>query len=238
MKTLKIQKQKGLNPRNHRQHLLFTVLSLLLLSCTYLQAQTIAPYLFGQNAWMPGASNLIGSGTPFIPPYNYGGSLSSHWQDVQDSHCVSVRIGGDAYDNNAGPPNFSPNTGPPTTDQLLALIYDIQNHGGEPIVQIAYGDGNATHGSLTSTQAAQYVTDINIRGVNTGSILRRVKYWSIGNEPDKYSANNTALLIAGYIKTYSSVMKGVAGQSDIQIMVTTYKFTPIEKIDFNSRKLI
>src|ERR1035437_899162 len=156
----------------------FTAILFIFSSPDKMHAQAIAPYLFGQNAWMPGT---IG-GTPYTA-HNYNGSLSTHWQDVQDSRCVSVRIGGDAYDCEA--PAFTYVTGPPTTAQLLTLINDIQTHGGEPIVQIAYGDGNATNGALTSTQAGALVYAINV--TNISSIQRKVKYWSIGNEPDLYT---------------------------------------------------
>jgi hypothetical protein len=169
-----------------------------------IHAQAIAPYLFGQNAWMPGT---IG-GTPYTA-HNYNGSLSSHWQDVQDSRCVSVRIGGDAYDCDA--PLFTYITGSPTTTQLLTLINDIQTHGGEPIVQIAYGGANTTNGALTSTQAGQLVTDINVTYLS--SIQRKVKYWSIGNEPDLYP--NTAAQIATYIISFSSAMKAADGSIKI-----------------------
>ncbi|MFY9310608.1 MAG: hypothetical protein WAQ28_16300 [Bacteroidia bacterium] len=189
--------------------LLFIVLSIFFFNNVHLSvhAQTIAPYLFGQNAWMPGT---IG-GTPYTA-HNYGGSLSSHWQDVQDSHCTSVRIGGIAYDCNA--PLFTYVTGPATTAQLLTLINDVQTHGGEPIVQIAYGDAVTANGALSSADAGNLVTAINV--TNIGSIQRKVKYWIIGNEPDRYTNNKTAPLIASYIKTYSAAMK--SADPDIKII--------------------
>lgn len=163
---------------------LFIAISLLLFKG--IQAQTISPYLFGQNAWMP---DSIGT----MPRY---GQLANNWQKVKDSHCVSVRIGGKGYDKNS----VAPNGGPATTYQLLTLINAIQINGGEPIVQIDYADS-----TYTATQAAAVVTAINI--ANLSSIQRKVKYWTIGNEPDNYTISKTAPKIAAYTKAFSAAMK-------------------------------
>jgi hypothetical protein len=184
--------------------LLFITLSILLFNLVHLQiqAQPISTYFFGQNAYMP----------DYIGTTHYYGTLDSHWQEVKDSRCVSVRIGGNQYDKD------NAHGGPPTTAQLVALINNIQVNGGEPIVQIDYADG-----SFTSTDAANTVTAINI--TNLGSIQRKVKYWIIGNEPDLgYTTNNTSALIASYIKTFSTAMKGVSGQSDIKIIAPEFSY--------------
>jgi len=169
------------------------VLIILLFSCIYLpmKAQTIAPYFFGSNAWMPDS----------IGTHKWYGTLANHWQDVKASHCVSVRIGGNGYDQKTS------SGGPPTTHQLLVLIDSIQVNGGEPMVQIDYADGDTTNGALTSTQAGALVTAINVTYLS--SIQRKVKYWIIGNEPDKFYTNprNTAAGMAIYIKAFAAKMK-------------------------------
>jgi hypothetical protein len=167
---------------------LFIANYLLLFNCAYLQAQTIAPYLFGQNAWMP---DYIGSN-------HLNGQLDNQWQKVKDSRCVSVRIGGIAYDQNdqtiTSPINY--------ITQLCSLINTIQLNGGEPQVQISYNNG-----AFNATQAYNIVTAINV--TNLSSIQRKVKYWFIGNEPDgQYtSTNQQASGIAAYIIAFSSEMK-------------------------------
>lgn len=183
---LKIKNEK-VKPKKTSGKQLFIVLSILFFNCVFLQAQTISPFLFGQNAWMPAS---IGTANP-------GGTLDYHWQDVKDSHCTSVRIGGIGYDHKTA------NGGPATTDQLVELINNIYNNGGEPIVQIDYADG-----SFTPTDAQNVVTAINITMVGEGTIQRKVKYWSIGNEPDgHYAVNFTAPLIHDYIIAFSAAMK-------------------------------
>lgn len=184
-------------------HLLFITLSILLFSCAYSQAQTIAPYFFGQNAWMPDS----------IGTHKYYGTLATHWQNVKASHCVSVRIGGIGYDNNST--TSFPASGPPTTHQLLALIDSIQVNGGEPIVQIDYADG--TYDSLS---AANVVTAINI--TNIASIQRKVKYFIIANEPNNYDVHKWASNIAPYIKSFAKTMK--VADSTIKIIAPELSF--------------
>ena len=168
-----------------KKKILLIALSLLLLGSAFLQAQTIAPYFFGQNAWEP---DSIGS-------RYWNGTLMNHFQQIKDSHFTSVRIGGKQYDKD------STHNGPPTTHQLLKLIDSIQLNGGEPIIQVDFADS-----AYTPTQAAAVVTAINV--TNLSSIQRKIKYWIIGNEPDKsYTNYNTDLKISSYIKTYSKAMK-------------------------------
>ncbi len=159
-----------------------------------LKSQSISPYLFGQNAWMP----------QYIDATYYNGQLDSHWQDINDSHCKSVRIGGTAYDVHNPTGYYT---------QLCSLINSIQLNGGEPIVQVSNDNG-----TYTASQAAAIVYAINTTYIT--SIKRKVKYWVIANEPDgQYSGSlKQASGIATYIKAFSIAMKGVTGQSDIKII--------------------
>jgi hypothetical protein len=99
-------------------------------------AQTISPYLFGQNAWMP---DMIGT-------INYGGKLHENWKKVKDSKASIVRFGGIAPDNNK-----------PTNSQYIKMIDSIKVNGMEPMMQVPYHNG-----AYTAQDAASIVQYVNI----------------------------------------------------------------------------
>jgi hypothetical protein len=169
-----------------QKSLLCIVLNIMFFSGSNLKAQTIAPYLFGQNAWL---TDTIGTGGTM---QYYGGQLKNNWQKVKDSKFTSVRIGGIGYDRYG-----------PTVFQLLKLIDSIQINGGEPIVQISNFDNNGI--TYTAAMAGARVTAINV--TNIGSLQRKVKYWEISNEPDGYAGNHSTTQIATYTKAFATQMK-------------------------------
>ena len=128
-------------------------------------------------------------------PKGYGGvtfnngQLDQLWPVVGKSKVRMVRIGGNAVETNV-----------PTGPEYVALIDSIRRIGAEPMVQVAQG-----RGKYTAQQAAALVDYVN----NTRG--RRIKYWSIGNEPDLVGGRPTvdAAGVAAYIKAWSTAMKAV-----------------------------
>jgi len=140
-----------------------------------LNAQTqISPYLFGQNAWMPDS----------IGVNKFWGQLDNMWGFIDNANIKLIRIGGIAFDEN-----------PITNYQIIKLIDSVRSVGAEPLIQVAYDNGN-----YSSTQAAELVNYVN----NTSS--KNVLYWSISNEPvlgHDLSANQISI----YLKEFASAMK-------------------------------
>lgn len=145
------------------------------------KGQTISPYLYGQNAWMPS----------FI--YN------GHFERVIDNLRNAgnrpfkiIRIGGTTFDDN-----------PPTWAQYENLIHKIRSIGAEPLVQVSIASN--------STYAANFVHWLNnTRRLNVkyfsignepdlGWVNERVDGNTItwGND------------IAGYFKSRASAMKAM-----------------------------
>ncbi len=163
-------------------HILFLIC--LLTISKSLRAQDIPSLFFGQNAWMP---DTVGDPENCRkPPCDLRGKLHKHWADVQSSGAKLIRYGGKKMDRNF-----------PTYYQYIRIVDSIRARGMEPILQVPC-DKN----KYTSKQAADLVTYINItKG-------RKVKYWSIGNEPEqeyKFVAGD----IAKYIKEFASAMKSI-----------------------------
>ncbi|MCP5003469.1 MAG: hypothetical protein GY941_05875 [Planctomycetes bacterium] len=93
-----------------------------------------------------------------------------------------------------------------STNQYKTMVDNIKINLMEPILQVPYDDG--TH---TDSVAAGLVDDLNI----THGLA--VKYWTIGNEPNKfYPVNNDAEKIATYFRSFASAMKSV----DPSILIT------------------
>lgn len=178
---------------------LHKVLLLLLFTSIYhlSYAQTIPSNFFSQNAWMP---DTIGS-TP------YYGELHSSWNNVKQSKAKLMRYGGIASDFEV-----------PSTYQYLRIVDSIRAKGMEPILQLSYGNGDINIDTTATLPIFRY---INI------TMNRKVKYWSIGNEPDnEYSANNkTAAAICAYIKRYALAMKKI--DSSIRIIAPDFAYLAV-----------
>lgn len=178
---------------------------LLLFICIYQlnYAQTIPANFFSQNAWMP---DSIGEGAnkEFL-----NGKLHSNWNNVKLSKSKLVRYGGIVGDFNM-----------PSKYQYLRMVDSIRTKGMEPILQLSYGNGSVGD-TGTALQIFRY---INV------TMNRKVKYWSIGNEPDvKYPANKTAIAISSYIKRYALAMKKI--DSTIRIVAPDFTRMPTDIYD-------
>lgn len=147
-------------------------------------AQPISPIFFGQNAWMP---DTVGEAKKCRkPPCVLYGKLHWHWGDIQKSSAQIIRYGGKRMDRNV-----------PTKFQYIRIVDSIRTRGMEPILQVSCDKNKYTAG-----QAADIVRYVNV------TMGRKVKYWSIGNEPEKeyrYMASD----IAKYTREFSSAMKAV-----------------------------
>jgi hypothetical protein len=160
--------------------------------CSFeLNSQTISNTFFAQNYWMPNRA-------PFT------GQLQSWWPEIQSSGVKYMRIGGKDYD---GTDMWS--LGDPSYIEINAIIDEIQAKGIIPIIQVPIDDNLSA--AANASICADYVDNIN----NTNS--QGIVYWEIGNEPDgsysSVSTFNTTAGIESYIKTVSTAMKGVTGQS-------------------------
>ncbi|GAB3986343.1 hypothetical protein GCM10028807_03560 [Spirosoma daeguense] len=141
-------------------------------------AQSISPFLFGQNAWMPHSYGGV----------TFYGKLNELWPVVKESRVKLVRIGGNAIETNR-----------PSSVEYLALVDSIRKIGGEPLIQVAYGGGR-----YTATQAAdlvQYINTTHQRNVRYWSIGNEPNLNSTGSPVISVSA------VATYIKAFASAMK-------------------------------
>jgi len=98
-------------------------------------SQTIAPYFFGQNAWMP---DTIGTKV-------YYGKLHKHWGDIKTSGSQMVRFGG-----------IGPDTYKPTNHQYIKMVDSIRTRGMEPVLQVPFDKYR-----FTASQAAEIVRYVN-----------------------------------------------------------------------------
>ena len=143
-------------------------------------AQTISPYLAGQNAWLPYAyGNEI-----------YGGSLDQLWSKISDSKVKFIRVGGIA-------PDFSM----PTNQQYLALVDSIRKIGAEPLIQVPYGRGK--YNASNAAAIVNYLNNTMGRNVKYWTIANEP------NLPhDSYAAVSVGT-VESYIKSYAPAMKSV-----------------------------
>lgn len=183
------------------------LLSLALLLFFNIDAQTIKPGVFGQNAW------FINNATP---------DLSAVIGDVKASGVQCIRVGGiDANWNAIMQP------------QMMTLVTQIKStpYNFEPIVQVPF-NGDLTPAALATqaSTAASMVSYLNGGGLGSPSYC---KYWIISNEPDgkiqtppwgfQYNGDGvfftqleSAQNIANYIKALSMAMKNA--DPNIQII--------------------
>ena len=86
------------------------------------------------------------------------GYLYMLWPKVGESGIKTVRIGGGGYERRL-----------PALDKLSGIVDSIHGIGAEPILQVP--------STYTAEQAADLIKYFN------NSKVKRVKFWSIGNEP-------------------------------------------------------
>lgn len=126
----------------------------------------------------------------------YYGKLHTYWQTVKTAAPRLVRLGGIAADQ-----NFY------TNYQLIKNIDSIRNIGAEPLVQIPLWAG-----AQSTTNAANIVQYLNV------TYNRKIKYFSIGNEPNLVyndashgftSGSYTPPQYADHVKAFSAAMKAI-----------------------------
>ena len=156
--------------------------------------------LIGQDGFSQAISPLFFGQNSWMPDSTgttaLNGKVHQTWGIIKESGAQSIRFGGIASDRDK-----------PTNFQYLKMIDSIRANGMEPIIQVSYWNGK-----YSAQQAAELVKFINV----TNS--RKIKYWSIGNEPDHsstYGISNSSE-VAPYIKSFSSAMK--AEDSNIKII--------------------
>ena len=127
--------------------------------------------------------------SPFLQGVNdWDPSLpDSVWPIVGRSRAKIVRIGGIQQDNS-----------PFDNSTLLHQVDEIRSAGAEPLIQVS---------RFQSAQAAANM--VHFVNVQNG---RKVKFWSIGNEPDlnfKGTDDQLAASVGGYIKSIAPAMRDV-----------------------------
>lgn len=93
---------------------LYFLLALSLSTFQYTLAQSISPYLFGQNMWLTEGSE----GRP--------GYIDQLWPKVKESGVQLIRIGGAGYDRNM-----------PDMETLTSWVKSIKAIGAEPLLQVS-----------------------------------------------------------------------------------------------------
>jgi hypothetical protein len=156
---------------------------ILILSSTLLiaiaQSQTISPYFFGINSWMPDTT-----GSRFL-----NGKVHSKWKEIKQTMPQSIRFGGISSDRDA-----------PTKYQYLKMVDSIRSVGAEPILQVSFWSGK-----YSASQAAEIVKFINIekkRNVIFWSIGNEPDH------SGSYGYTS-ASQVAPYVKSFASAMKNV-----------------------------
>lgn len=148
----------------------------------------------------------------------YYGKLHSYWQTVKTANPRLVRLGGIAADQ-----NFY------TNYQLIKNIDSIRHIGAEPLVQIPLWAG-----AQSAANAANIVQYLNV------THNKKIKYFSIGNEPNLVyndaahgftSGSYTPPQYADHVKTFSAAMKAI--DPTIQILageLAWYDYTWVNQL--------
>ncbi len=131
-------------------------------------AQTISPYIIGNNYWYPGGN---------------AAALMAPGKEMQTAGFKMIRIGGFGA-NDYSNANF------------ITYIDAVHAMGAEPQVQVA--------AAKSDQQVIDLITYINV------TMKRRVKYWSIGNEPEHPSGGNLSdATVAAYTKRIAPLLKAI-----------------------------
>ncbi len=168
------------------------------------EGPAISDIFFGLNAWMP---DRIGDveynghleeklcGSQYMP----GGDCVH--DVIHESGTQIMRYGGIQVDKNY---SYLLNTDgeldsfdePLMLEEYLTMVDNIQSNGMEPLIEVPNNDNE-----FSASVAARLVEHLN------DEEGREVKYWTIGNEPDRYDINNNAQNIATYFRSFASAMK-------------------------------
>jgi hypothetical protein len=146
-------------------------------------------FAFGLLILIIGKSNTIKAQeiSPYLIGNNawYDGSgLNPLWDDMAVAKFQTIRIGGATAEGYA-----------PNNSKYLTLINGIRSANAEPIVQVPR--------YYTDQQVKDFITNINITNG------KKIKFWSIGNEPDHQNRPSTLEEVSAYIKRISSALKSV-----------------------------
>jgi hypothetical protein len=165
---------------------------------------------FGINAWMP---HQVGSEVPNgeLELYLCGPAAGVCVPaEVEASGARHMRYGGSTVDR-----SYSIDS----PDQYALMVDNMHASDIEPILQVPVNDP-----TLTVAQGAAQAAEL-VRYINAPS-RRAVTYWTIGNEPDRYTKPDptsppdtmpyTAADIAAYFKEFAQAMKDV----DPSILIT------------------
>jgi len=135
---------------------------------------------------LPGLNVSSQTISPYLIGNNawYDGNVGKLWGLMSTAKFQTIRIGG------ANAEGYSA-----TSTKYLTLVNGIKSAGAEPIVQIAR--------YYTDAEVKAIITNIN---VTNG---KKVKFWSIGNEPDHTNRPSTPEEVCAYIKRISSALKSV-----------------------------
>lgn len=113
-----------------------------------------------------------------------GTGLNNIWDDMAVAKFQTIRIGGAAAEGYAL-----------TNSKYITLINGIRSANCEPIVQVPR--------YFSDQQVKDFITHINITNG------KKVKFWSIGNEPDHSNRPSPLEDVSAYIKRISSALKSV-----------------------------
>lgn len=113
-----------------------------------------------------------------------GSGLNPLWDDMAVAKFQTIRIGGATAEGYA-----------PNNSKYITLINGIRSANAEPIVQVPR--------YYTDQQVKDFITNINITNG------KKIKFWSIGNEPDHQNRPSPVEEVSAYIKRISSALKSV-----------------------------
>lgn len=173
------------------------------IACAMLCALISAPLSAAQSEW---SSSLMSMGTNCW--WHDPGDRA--WDMCAKANVAMVRIGGAAYDRKM-----------PDNQTLASYVRRIQGIGAEPLIQVSCRD------------APERMADI-VRVFNKELITgRKVRYWSIGNEPllrfDRPGQDKLPGLVEAYFKPIAAAMKQVdptiliAGPDECDYLDRTYE---------------
>lgn len=168
-------------------------------------------FFFGINAWMP---KQVGPEVPdgdlelYLCGPDYATTDVCVPAEVEASGARHMRYGGSTVDS-----SYSAES----PDQYALMVDNMHASDIEPILQVPVNDP-----TLTVAQGAAQAAEL-VRYINAPS-RRGVRYWTIGNEPDRYepdreppkTAAEIAAEIAVYFKEFAQAMKDV----DSSILIT------------------
>jgi hypothetical protein len=167
-------------------------------------AASIPPLFFGINAWMPkqiGTEVWNGDLEQYLCGVSYVNPGDACIPaEIKASGVEIMRYGGSAIEHDYDVTE--------SLAQYAEMVDNMRDNGIEPVLQVPYGDGTIDDGTIDGRPAAEVAAEL-VTYINVTN-NKDVKYWSIGNEPDKHQPTAfTAQEIRTYFKEISQAMKDV-----------------------------